>query len=40
MCEICHEDFEEPELDYEYEERMKESYAEMREDERRDLGYE
>jgi predicted amidophosphoribosyltransferase len=38
MCEICHEDFEEPEVDYEYEERMKESIAEDRMDEARDMG--
>ena len=33
ICEECEEFFEEPELDYEYEERMKESIAEDRMDE-------
>ena len=36
MCEICHEDFEEPEKDYEYEERIKESIAEDKMDEDKD----
>ena len=40
MCENCDEDFMEPEVDYEYEAQMKESIAEDRMDERRDLGYE
>ena len=37
-CEQCEEFFEEPEVDYEYKERMQESITEAQEDERRDLG--
>ena len=37
-CNNCDEWFEEPEVDYEYEERMKESIAEDRMDEARDMG--
>ena len=37
-CETCKDEFDEPEVDYEYDERMKESIAEAREDEKRDLG--
>ena len=37
-CSNCDEWFEEPEVDYEYEERMKESIAEDRMDEARDMG--
>ena len=36
ICYICEEFFEEPELDYEYEERMRESIAEDRMDAERD----
>lgn len=39
ICEKCDEFFDEPEKDYEYSERMKESIAEDREDEKRDLGW-
>jgi len=35
ICNNCNEWFEEPEVDYEYEERMKESIAEDRMDEER-----
>lgn len=38
VCEQCDEFFEEPEEDYEYDERMKESIAEDRMDEARDMG--
>ena len=38
MCTNCDEDFEDPEVDYEYAEQMKESIAEDRMDECRDLG--
>ena len=38
MCEQCNEDFEEPELDYEYDDRMREWIAEMLSDESRDMG--
>jgi len=38
ICENCKQEFDEPEVDYEYDERMKESIAEDREDEKRDLG--
>lgn len=38
-CSQCEEFFEHPEIDYEYDERMKESIAEDREDEKRDLGW-
>ena len=34
-CEKCHDIFEEPELDYEYDERMRENAAEDRMDEER-----
>ena len=34
-CEKCHDIFEEPELDYEYNERMRENAAEDRMDEER-----
>jgi hypothetical protein len=37
-CEACKDEFIEPEVFYEYDERMKESIAEDREDEKRDLG--
>jgi hypothetical protein len=37
-CTNCDEVFEEPEEDYEYDERMKESIAEDRMDEARDMG--
>ena len=39
VCSICEESFEEAEEDYEYDERKKESIAEDREDEKRDLGW-
>jgi hypothetical protein len=38
VCSICKESFEEAEEDYEYDERIKESIAEDRMDEKRDLG--
>ena len=38
QCVNCSDWFEEPEEDYEYEERMRESIAEDRADERRDMG--
>jgi hypothetical protein len=38
VCEDCEEFFEEPELDYEYAERMHDSYLEDRMDEARDMG--
>ena len=38
ICENCDESFEEPEVDYEYNARMAEYYAEQRADERRDMG--
>tara|TARA_R110002050_G_scaffold41044_2_gene99733 strand:- start:107 stop:370 length:264 start_codon:yes stop_codon:yes gene_type:complete len=38
ICENCEDFFEEPDLDYEYEERIKESIAEDRADELRDMG--
>ena len=38
VCENCEEFFDDPEKDYEYEERMKESIAEDRMDEARDMG--
>ena len=37
-CEQCEEFFEHPEEDYEYDERMKDSIAEDRMDEARDMG--
>ena len=37
VCSICEESFDEPELDYEYDERMLESKSELNDDERRDL---
>ena len=37
-CETCKNEFDEPELDYEYDERMLESKSELNDDERRDLG--
>ena len=37
-CTSCYESFQEPELDYEYKEQMKESIAEDRMDEARDMG--
>ena len=37
-CSECDEFFEEPEEEYEYDERMKENIAEDRADELRDLG--
>tara|TARA_R110000851_G_scaffold220454_2_gene373233 strand:+ start:760 stop:1020 length:261 start_codon:yes stop_codon:yes gene_type:complete len=37
-CNNCNDWFEEPEVDYEYAEQQKESAAEDREDEKRDLG--
>ena len=33
ICENCKQEFDAPEIDYEYDERMKESIAEDREDE-------
>ena len=39
ICEICKDEFDDPEVEYEYDERMKESIAEDREDEKRDLGW-
>ena len=38
VCETCKQRFDEPELDYEFNEAVKESIAEDREDEKRDLG--
>mgnify|MGYP003140938397 CR=1 FL=1 len=38
MCSICNELFIEPIEDYEYDARMRESIAEARADEKRDLG--
>ena len=38
ICETCKNEFDEPELDYEYDERMLESKSELNDDERRDLG--
>ena len=38
QCDNCKELFYEPETDYEYDNQMKESIAEDREDEKRDLG--
>ena len=38
ICSQCDEIFDEPEEDYEYDERMKESIAEDRMDEARDMG--
>jgi len=35
VCSICEESFDEPIADYEYEERMREHYADMMMDERR-----
>ena len=40
VCEYCDEPFKEPEVDYEYNARMTENYAEQLADERRDMGYE
>ena len=37
-CETCKNEFDEPELDYEFNEAVKEAIAEDREDEKRDLG--
>ena len=37
ICEQCDEFFEEPEKDYEYDEKMKENAAEARADEERDM---
>jgi len=38
VCDYCLESFEEPEIDWERDERIKESIMEMMEDEKRDLG--
>jgi hypothetical protein len=38
ICELCDDFFEEPEKDYEYAEQQKESIAEDRADEARDMG--
>ena len=38
VCGQCDDRFDEPEEDYEYDERMKESIAEDRMDEARDMG--
>ena len=38
ICETCKNEFDEPELDYEFNEAVKEAIAEDREDEKRDLG--
>ena len=38
-CETCKNEFDEPELDYEFNEAVKEAIAEDREDEKRDLGW-
>jgi len=38
ICETCDDFFEEPEKDYDYDERMKDSIAEDRADEARDMG--
>ena len=38
VCSNCDESFDDPTEDYEYAEQMKESIAEARMDERRDLG--
>ena len=37
-CETCKNEFDKPELDYEFNEAVKEAIAEDREDEKRDLG--
>ena len=37
ICKCCDEFFEEPEEDYEYDERMKDNAAEARSDEARDM---
>ena len=38
QCDNCKEYFDEPEVDYEYNDRMRENAAEWAEDERRDMG--
>ena len=38
VCSICEDPFIEPTEDYEYDAQMRESIAEAREDEKRDLG--